>query len=132
MMLWLLLLTFALTLFQMFSQGQDKYEKKPFSPDFVRLVEDGKIRKAEIVMEVSGLQFIRGELAELDPRTGHPKRFKTDVLVTDDLKRAFSLSSSHRIRTSGSSSPARSPSCSCWACCTSCSSARCGSPAAAR
>jgi len=85
MMLWLLLLTFALTLFQMFSQGQDKYEKKPFSPDFVRLVEDGKIRKAEIVMEVSGLQFIRGELAELDPRTGHPKRFKTDVLVTDDL-----------------------------------------------
>jgi cell division protease FtsH len=87
MALWLLLLALFLTLFQVFSQGQEKIQKLPYSPDFVQLVEQGKIRKCEIVMEVSGLQYVRGELLDVDARTGRPRKFKVDVLVTEDLTR---------------------------------------------
>ncbi len=85
MALWILLLLLFVTVFQMFSQQQEKYQKLPYSPDFVQMVDQGKIRKCEIVMEVSGVQFIRGEMLELDPRTNRPRRFKVDVVVSDDL-----------------------------------------------
>jgi hypothetical protein len=60
-------------MFQMFSQGPEKSSKLPYSPDFIRLVDEGKIRKAEIVMEVSGSRFVRGELVDLDEKTGKPQ-----------------------------------------------------------
>jgi len=82
---WLLLLALFLTLYQLFSQGQEKYPKINYNPDFINLVESGKVRKCEIVIEVSGFQFIRGELTELDPKTSRPRRFKVDVVVTDKL-----------------------------------------------
>ena len=83
--IWLLLLALFLTVYQIFSQRQEKYQKLPYSPDFVQLVEQGKIRKCEVVIDVSGVQFVRGELLELDERTGRPRRFRVDVPVTDDL-----------------------------------------------
>ncbi len=85
MALWLLLLALFLTVFQMFAQVQEKPTKVPYSPDFVQLVDQGKIRRCELVMEVSGLQYVRGELVDLDPRTGKSKKFRVDVPVTDDL-----------------------------------------------
>ncbi len=87
LMVWLLLLVLFLMMFQLFSQGQEKYRKIPYSPDFVQLVEDSKVRRCEIVLEVSGVQYVRGELTELDPRTGRPEKFRVDVLVTEDLQR---------------------------------------------
>ena len=87
LMVWLLLLVLFLMMFQLFSQGQEKYRKIPYSPDFVQLVEDSKVRRCEIVLEVSGIQYVRGELTELDPRTGRPEKFRVDVLVTEDLQR---------------------------------------------
>ena len=83
--IWLLLLALFLTVYQIFSQGHEKYQKLPYSPDFVQLVEQGKIRKCEVVIDVSGVQFIRGELLDLDEQTGRPRRFRVDVPVTDDL-----------------------------------------------
>ena len=83
--IWLLLLALFLTVYQIFSQGHEKVQRIPYSPNFVQLVEQGKIRKCEVVSDVSGVQFIRGELLELDERTGRPRRFRVDVPVTDDL-----------------------------------------------
>ena len=85
MALWLLLVALFLTVYQIFSQGQERYQKVPYSPDFLQLVEQGKIRRCEIVREVSGLDYVRGEMVDLDSRTGRPRRFKVDVPATDDL-----------------------------------------------
>ena len=74
-----------LTLFQIFSQGRTSFEKIPFNPDFVQLVKDGRIRKCEVVREVSGTQFVRGELTEQDDKTGDDKQFKVDVVVDEKL-----------------------------------------------
>lgn len=83
--MWLLLLAMSLTMYQVFSQGQEREERIPYSPDFIRKVEQGEIARAEIVLEVSGQQFIRGELMDVDPRTSRPRRFRVDVRVTDSL-----------------------------------------------
>lgn len=84
--MWLLLLVLALSLYQMLSQNQEKLEKIPYNPDFVNYVEDGRVRKAEIVIEATGMQqYIKGELVDLDEVTNAPRQFRVDVLVTDNL-----------------------------------------------
>ena len=85
--LWLLLLAVFLTVYQMASQQQERYPRLPYSPDFVELVNAGRIRRAEVVMEVSGQQYVRGERTDVDARTGRPLRFRTDLVVGDDLVR---------------------------------------------
>ncbi len=82
---WLLLLALFLTSFQIFSQRQEKYHTISYSPDFVQLVKNNRISTCEVVMEVSGVQFIRGEMLDLDEATGKPSKFKVDLPVTEDL-----------------------------------------------
>ena len=84
--LWLLLLALFLTVFQMFSQQQERYQKLAYS-DFSQLIREGKVRKCEIVNDASGLQYyVRGELVDLDSKTGRPKKFKVDVLSLENLQ----------------------------------------------
>jgi len=85
MVVWILSLVLFLVVFKIFSKDKDKYERVPYNPDFVQLVEQGKVRNCEIVMDVSGVQYVRGELAELDPKTKKARKFRVDVLVTDSL-----------------------------------------------
>ena len=86
MALWLLLLALFLTVFQMFSQQQERFKKLDYS-EFVQLIREGKVRKCEIVNEASGLQYyVRGELVDLDAKTGHPRKFKVDVLSLENLQ----------------------------------------------
>jgi cell division protease FtsH len=63
----------------------ERMESLPYNPDFVGLVESGQVPKCEIVEEISGRQYIVGERKELDARTGRQRKFKVDVMVTDDL-----------------------------------------------
>ncbi len=83
--LWLLVLALSLTLYQMLVQDSQEYEKIAYSPDFVELVEQGKVRSCVIVNEISGRQYIKGELVELDETSSKPRAFKVDVMFTDDL-----------------------------------------------
>ncbi len=83
--LWLLLPMAALFLVNLFQANRNGIEDIAYNPSFVNLVEQNKIRRCEIVTELSGGQFIRGELAEPDPRTGKPRKFRVDIVVTDGL-----------------------------------------------
>ncbi len=83
--LWMALLAAFFLMFNLFQNGKEQAEDLAYNPDFVQLVENNKIRKCEIVTEVSGGQFIRGEMTELDDKTGRPRRFRVDIVVTDGL-----------------------------------------------
>ena len=83
---WLLLIALFITMWQVFYQNQDKPDKIAFSPTFAQHVEEGEVRSCEIVVEVSGVQFIRGELTKMDSTTGRPKRFKCYVVGTGDVQ----------------------------------------------
>lgn len=85
MVVWMALLVMFFLMFNLFQTGNGTSEELAYNPDFVRLVENNKIRKCEIVTEVSGGQFIRGEMTELDDKTGRPRRFRVDIVVTDGL-----------------------------------------------
>jgi cell division protease FtsH len=84
MMIWLLVLLLFFSMFHFFSQGQERRVRKPYS-EFVQLVKERKILKCEVVLEVSGGQYVSGELTDLDPKTGKPLKFRTDVVVTDNF-----------------------------------------------
>ncbi|HEY8240092.1 MAG TPA: ATP-dependent zinc metalloprotease FtsH [Kiritimatiellia bacterium] len=90
MAIWLLLLALFLTMLQIFSQGQERYIKIPYSPDFVQLVELGKIRKCEIILEVSGVRYVKGELVDVDEKTGHHRKFRVNVAETEELQKLLS------------------------------------------
>ena len=94
MAIWLLLLALFLTLFQIFSQKQQVYEKIAYNPDFKKMVEEGKIRKAEIIVDVDNFRFIRGELVDLDEQ-GRQRRFKVNIADTED---AQALLTQHNVR----------------------------------
>lgn len=84
--MWLLLLAMSLTMYQIFRSGQGDERRISFHPDFVEKVRGGAVAEAEIVLEVSGMQYVRGELVDLDPRTGRPQKFRVDVPFSDSLR----------------------------------------------
>ncbi len=82
---WLVIVASVLLIFNILDQSFENTQLIPYNPDFVQKVEERKVRKCEIVTELSGAQYIRGELVDPDPKTGKPKKFKVDVVVTENL-----------------------------------------------
>ncbi len=80
---WFLLIALVVTVFQLATQHSNKATSLPYNPDFLTLLKEGRINKCEVVMEVSGQSFIRGELKELDG-TGI-KQFRVETPVTENL-----------------------------------------------
>src|ERR1035437_6290963 len=83
--LWLLLPILLLFAFNFFQNGREVVEEIRYNPNFVSLVENKKISKCEIVTELSGAQFIRGDMTEVDQKLGKPRKFKVETVVTDGL-----------------------------------------------
>jgi len=86
---WLLIIGLLLFIAFRVMKLQDVREEIPYNPDFVQLVRNGQVRKCEIVREVSGIEYIRGELAPAegaDP-SAPPRKFKVYITQADqDLK----------------------------------------------
>ena len=82
---WVMLLALAFTFYQLVTQHSAKQESLPYSPEFLALLQEGRINKCEVVMEVSGQHFIRGELKDIDPATGKPGAFRVEVPITENL-----------------------------------------------
>ncbi|MDD4735892.1 MAG: ATP-dependent zinc metalloprotease FtsH [Kiritimatiellae bacterium] len=85
MAIWLLAVVLFLIMFRFFSTGSEKVETIPYNPDFIQLVEQGRVVKCEIVTDAPGIEYIRGELAEQDPKTKKPRQFKVITPATDSL-----------------------------------------------
>ncbi|HPC57508.1 MAG TPA: ATP-dependent zinc metalloprotease FtsH [Kiritimatiellia bacterium] len=82
---WFLLMALLITVYQLATQHAAKQTSLPYNPDFLNLLADGRINKAEVVMEVSGQHYIRGELKDLDPATGKPTTFRVEAPITENL-----------------------------------------------
>ena len=82
---WFLLMALLVTVYQLATQNAAKPESIPYNPDFLDLLEKGRINTCEVIMEVSGQNYIRGELKELDPATGKPRAFRVEAPVTENL-----------------------------------------------
>jgi cell division protease FtsH len=79
LMVWLLLLALFIAMYNVLPQGREKYPTISYMPEFVELVENGEIRSCEIVAEMTGVHYIRGELSTPDSGSEKPRRFKAFV-----------------------------------------------------
>jgi len=55
--------------------GRERTAEISYYPDFVRLVESGRVHQVEIVQEASGVTYIKGE-ASAGGAAGTPEEFK--------------------------------------------------------
>ena len=85
MLIWFAIFALMLMAYQYYLHDQETVQELKFNPEFVQLIEQKKVTECEVVEEISGNQFITGTLKEIDARTGKPKQFKVDVMVTDDM-----------------------------------------------
>ncbi len=85
LMVWLLLLALFIAMYNVLPQGREKYPTINLIPDFVDHVENGEIRNCEIVAEMTGVRYVRGELMTSDPESGKPRRFKAYFLESFDV-----------------------------------------------
>ncbi len=83
---WFLLLALFLTTYQVFKNGQEKVEEIPYSPNFIQMIENGEIRKCQIVLEATGFRHVKGELLAMD-EMGRHKQFRVNVADTEELQK---------------------------------------------
>ena len=83
---WFLLLAVFLIIYQFTAQAPEKYTKILYNPDFIQMIDEGKVRSCEIVIEATGATFVRGELTTPE-EAGKSNLFRVNVLDTEDLQK---------------------------------------------
>jgi cell division protease FtsH len=85
LLIWVAVFTLILFSVQFYLRDQESVDKLAYNPDFVNLVETKKVTECEVIQEVSGGQYIIGTRRDIDPVSKKPRKFRVEVVVTDDL-----------------------------------------------
>ena len=85
-LMWITLFVVVLALVHFMAGRKETYKEISYYPTFVNLVKEGKIERCEIIREVSGVDYVRGEMTELDASTGSPvpRHFKVYITQADE------------------------------------------------
>jgi cell division protease FtsH len=85
LLIWLTLFVAGLMIIHLLTLRQQTLREIPYNPDFVELVKAGKVKKCDIVREVSGVEYISGDTVEVDAKTGKSTttRFKVYIVQAD-------------------------------------------------
>ncbi|MDD4870335.1 MAG: ATP-dependent zinc metalloprotease FtsH [Kiritimatiellae bacterium] len=85
---WALILSLMLFMMLIFMKKRDVYTEIGFNPEFVDYVKSGKIEKCEIVKEISGVDYVKGQFRheKTDPASA-VKKFKVYVQAGDALEK---------------------------------------------
>jgi cell division protease FtsH len=89
MVIWLVMMGVFIMVYQYMATGQEKRQPIPFQPDFMKLVDGGRVKTCSIVVSADGHQYIRGEQLDLDPQTHKPIRFEVNVPITEYLQKVL-------------------------------------------
>lgn len=85
LLIWVLVFGALMLSYQYYQKGQEVVQVLKYNPEFVQLVEQKRVSECEVVEEISGNQFIVGSLKDIDPATKKVKKFRVDVMVTDEM-----------------------------------------------
>jgi cell division protease FtsH len=88
---WAAIFVLMLVTFRFWNMRQETYVEVPYSPDFVKYVEKGRIKACEFKKDVSGADFIQGDVtAGTEPgKDQKPFKFKVFLVKTDDTLMKF-------------------------------------------
>ena len=87
MIIWLVMMGVFLVVYQFMSTGQEKYKTVPFRPDFITMINEGKVKSCVVMVGADGRQYIRGETLEVDPQTKKAGRFEVNAPITEYLQK---------------------------------------------
>src|SRR3989339_935760 len=85
---WAIILSLMFLMMMIVMKKRDSYAEIGYNPEFVDYVKNGKIEKCEIVKELSGVDYVKGEIKN-DPKApaGSVKKFKVYVQAGDELEK---------------------------------------------
>jgi len=85
---WAIVLSLMFLMMMIVMKKRDSYAEIGYNPEFVDYVKNGKIEKCEIVKEISGVDYVKGEIKN-DPKepVGPVKKFKVFVQAGDALEK---------------------------------------------
>lgn len=86
MLTWFVLFGLLLLMFYFWRESRQGYENLNYNPEFVNLVAEGRVVSCEVVRDVSGIDYARGEFMEDSARPEIKKRFKVIVRAGDGLE----------------------------------------------
>jgi cell division protease FtsH len=88
---WAAILALMLVTFHFWTMHQETYVEIPYSPDFVKYIENDRIKACEFKKDVSGADFIQGDvLAGKEPgKDQKPFKFKVFLVKIDDALMKF-------------------------------------------
>jgi len=85
LIIWMIVFAGIVAIFHFWNTRRQDVEEKPFSPDFVQLVNDGKIKECRIVTDMSGRMHVSADVVPPDNSTG-ARPLKIKVNITDGDK----------------------------------------------
>lgn len=86
---WILVLSMIGLTIALWSSNGRRYQEIPYSPDFLKLIDDQLVKSVEIIHEASGLTYAQGKRkslpADADPKATpeYPLRFRVNIQPTD-------------------------------------------------
>lgn len=90
MIAWIIIITVIILMVQLVGNRKNDYTKISYNPEFTRLVTSGKIDKCEIIREVSGVEYVRGEIkSDNSEEKEETKKFKVYITNADGDFRQF-------------------------------------------
>lgn len=82
---WAIILSLMFFMMLMVMKKKENYTEVRYNPEFVNFVTNGLIEKCEIVKEISGIDYVKGELRESKEPVVAVKKFKVYVQAGDVL-----------------------------------------------
>ena len=90
MIAWIVIITLVMLMVQLLGTRKTGYKKISYNPEFTGLVTSGKIDKCEIIREVSGVEYVRGEVKNDNAESQEaPTKFKVYITNADGNFRQF-------------------------------------------
>ncbi len=81
---WIIIITTIMLIVQFATTRKTGYKEISYNPEFINLVKSGKIEKCEVVREVSGIEYVRGEIkSAADAGKDAVKKFKVYIPAVD-------------------------------------------------
>jgi cell division protease FtsH len=82
---WILVAILIFWMFQMWQMKQEKVEEIAYNPTFINCVTNNQIKQCEIVKEVTGIEYIKGEMIPpANDQMAQPKKFKVFIAKADE------------------------------------------------
>jgi len=94
---WVLILSATAFMLHTVIKGSDDYIVYPYAPDFAGWLENNQIKECDIIQQVSGVTFVKGETHPIPDKDGSSKAVKFKVFIPNADREFMDLLHKHGV-----------------------------------